>query len=174
MGWMFCGFWWRSFPSSNNVVKMYSKVTWSTSMLKLAACNFLLLKTFQGRFLRTFMILVKYYTLLRILNIGGHIFLKNCMLRKFLIVVIFSACFSPLAESIYFRGKWKLLLFGNIVLKPFFFFSCRNTSQKAQEKINVFPLIHLSCFMFGCSKRTQIDDLLLFKYEFCLEPSQSE
>lgn len=173
---MFCGFWWRSFPSSNNVVKVYSKVTWSTSMLKLAACNFLLFKIFSRKIPQNIYDIGKRLYPFKNFKYWRSYFSQELYAEKILDSSHFLSLFFPSGWKHLLQRQMKTFAFWEYCPKTFFFFflSCRNTSQKAQEKINVFPLIHLSCFMFRCSKRTQIDDLLLFKYEFCPEPCQSE
>lgn len=80
--------------------------------------------------------------------------MKNFVQMKLLTLVI---CSFFLFESIYFRGKLKFLLSGNIVLNNFFFLIIghKYRTRKAYKKSSIFST-YPSYFMFGYIKRTHM------------------
>lgn len=153
MGCMFYGFWWRSFPSSNNVVKMYSKVPWSTSMLKLAACNFLLFKTSSRKIPQNIYDIGERLYPFKNFKYWTSYFSEELYAEEILDSSHFLSLFFPSGWKHLLQRQMKTFAFWEYCPKPIFFL-VEIQAKKPKRKINVFPLIHLSCFMFGCSKRT--------------------
>lgn len=147
MGWMFCGFWWRSFPSSNNVVKMYSKVTWSTSMLKLAACNFLLFKTFSRKIPQNIYDIGKILYPFKNLKYWRSYFSEELYAEEILDSSHFLSLFFPSGWKHLLQRQMKTFAFWEYCPKAFFFFLVEIQAKKPKRK-SMFS--HFSIFLVLC------------------------